>query len=418
MTNNEKRNEDEFTFPEWLNETFFQKVLKNVETEGAEITNLELKPGTLKNDNYASVLFRAKVTYTLQSQPAQEKVSSFILKVQPFMEGNKKELMQNYSLFDTEITMYTKVLPMIEKVLRQYGDNTILGPKLIACSTTAPSYVIFEDLALKGYTTIGYRHPNMEETKFALLKLAKLHATSYKLCKEEKDNIITTLDKGSMNSADPYAFPFVKYGIGLLKEILSEHDDLKQYVPHIAAVEHLLCERTIDMFNEAGSGKRDGLYVLNHGDFHLKNMMIKKNEDKLTDVMLLDYQISIFGSPAIDLHYAFTMMFSPEMRRDHFDELLYFYITNFQDTLRKTEYKGHIPTHIEIRQELAKHRYWALFLLLCFLLFNYALVDENKDIAGLVENAEVIRKELEDPNLLNELRELLPRFLYNGYFEV
>uniref|UniRef100_A0A0K8W2C4 CHK kinase-like domain-containing protein n=1 Tax=Bactrocera latifrons TaxID=174628 RepID=A0A0K8W2C4_BACLA len=358
MTNNENCCEDEFTFPKWLNEAFFQNVLQNVESEVAEITNLELKPGTLKNDNYASVLFRSKVTYRLQSQPTQEKVSSFILKVEPFMEGNKKELMQNYSLFDTEITMYTKVLPIIEKVLRQYGDNTILGPKLIACSTTAPSYVIFEDLALKGYTTIGYRHPNLEEMKFTLLKLAKLHAISYKLCKEEKDNIITTLNKGSMNSTDPNTFPFVKYSIGFLKEILSERDDLKQYVPHIASVEHLLCKRSIDMFNEAGSGKRDGIFVLNHGDFHLKNIMIQKNEDKLTDVKLLDYQISIFGSPAIDLHYAFTMMFSPEMRRDHYDELLYFYITNFQDTLRKTEYKGHIPTHIEIRQELAKHRYW------------------------------------------------------------
>ncbi|XP_039955600.1 uncharacterized protein LOC120771594 [Bactrocera tryoni] len=418
MTNNEKCSEGDFTFPEWLNEAFFQNVLKSIETENAKIANLELKPGTLKNDNYASILFRAKVTYRLPSQPTQEKVSSFILKVEPFIEGNKKEVMKNYSYFDTEITIYTKVLPMIEKVLRQYGDNTILGPKLIASSTTAPSYVVFEDLALKGYTTIGYRHPNLEELKITLLKLAKLHAISYKLCKEEEDNIITTLDKGSMNSADPNTFPHIKYGIGFLKEILSEYDDLKPYVPHIASVEHLLCGKSIDMFNEGGSGKRDGIFVLNHGDFHLKNIMIKKNADKLTDVMLLDYQISIFGSPAIDLHYAFTMMFGPEMRRDHYDELLYFYIMNFQETLRKTEYKGHIPTHIEIRQELAKHRYWGLFLLLCFLLFNYTFADENKDIAEVLENAEVLRKELGGPKLLDELRVLLPRFLYNGYFEM
>ncbi|XP_050321477.1 uncharacterized protein LOC126753814 [Bactrocera neohumeralis] len=418
MTNNKQDSEEEFTFPEWLDVAFFENVLKNVETESAKVTNLELKPGTLKNDNYSSVLLRAKVNYRLQSQPAQNKVSSFILKVEPFMEENRKEIMGDYCLFDTEITMYSKVLPMIEKVLRQFGDKTVLGPKLIAYSTTAPAYVIFEDLALKGYSTIGYRHPDLDEIKITLLKLAKLHAVSYKLCKEEANNIITTLGKGLMNSGDPNNLPAIKYGITFLKEVLSEHDDLKRFVPHIESVEHLLLAKTIDLFNEGSRGKRDGIFVLNHGDFHLKNIMIQKNSDQLTDVMPLDYQISIFGSPAIDLHFAFTVMFSPELRRDHHDELLYFYIENFQNTLRKTEYKGHIPTNIEIRQELAKHRYWGLFLLLCFLIFNYTFIKENIDITDVIENPEVQRRELENPKLLEELRELLPRFLYKGYFEI
>lgn len=93
------------------------------------MTNIELKPGTLKNDHYASVLYRANVNYRLQSQPKLEKISSFILKVEPFVEGRKKEVMGELNLFQTEILMYTKVLPKIEKVLRRYGDQTILGPK-------------------------------------------------------------------------------------------------------------------------------------------------------------------------------------------------------------------------------------------------------------------------------------------------
>ncbi|XP_028893584.1 uncharacterized protein LOC128921344 [Zeugodacus cucurbitae] len=418
MANNEKYSEDDLTFPDWLNEAFFENVLKNVETESTEVTNLELKPGTMKNDHYASILFRAKVSYRLQSQPTKEKVSSFILKVEPFVEGRKKEVVGNLNLFGTEVLMYTKVLPMIEKVLRQYGDETVLGPKLVACSATAPSYVVFEDLALKDYTTIGYRHPNLDEVKIALLKLAKLHAVSYKLSKEEEDNVIISLDKGSMNSSDPETFPFIKNGIRLLKEVMSEHDDLKQFVPHIEAVEHLLLPKTLEMFNAASSGKRDGIFVANHGDFHLKNIMVQTNGGRLTDLMLLDYQISIFGSPAIDLHYAFTMMYSPEMRRDHYDELLYFYITNFQETLRKTEYKGHIPSHFEIRQELQKYRYWGIFIFLTFLIFNYTFIDEDGDLAAVIENPEAQKKELENPRYLKELREMLPKFLHNGYFEL
>ncbi|XP_049305749.1 uncharacterized protein LOC105230984 isoform X2 [Bactrocera dorsalis] len=359
MATNEKNSEAHLTSPDWLNVAFFENILKQVEAESAKVTNLELKPGTLQNDNYSTVMYRTKVNYRLQSQPKQEKTSSFILKVKPFVEGVKKEMLGDLHLFQTEILMYTKMLPKIEKVLRQYGDQTVLAPKLIASSTSpTQTYVMFNDLTVQGYTTIGSRYIHLDEGKIAMLKLAKLHAISYKLNKEREEAASTSLDKGLINSIDPEKFPFIKHGIRLLKEVLSEHVDLKQFVPHIESVEHLLLPKTLELFKAHSSGKRDGLLVLNHGDFHLKNMMIQAVDGKLTDLMLFDYQISIFGSPAIDLHYAFTMMFSPEMRRDHYDVLLNFYISNFQQTLRKMEFKGHIPTDIEIRQELKKHKYW------------------------------------------------------------
>lgn len=72
----------------------------------------------------------------------------------------------------------------------------------------------------------------------------------------------------------------------------------------------------------------------------------------------LDYQASIFGSPAIDLHYAFTMMYSPSMRIEKMDELLYDYIQNFQSTLRCVQYQGHIPTIKELRAEMREYRHW------------------------------------------------------------
>ncbi|XP_054726297.1 uncharacterized protein LOC129236115 [Anastrepha obliqua] len=232
-----------------------------------------------------------------------------------------------------------------------------------------------------------------------------------------KANIFASIDKGSMNTVDPESFNFIKNATKLMKEVLSEHSDLRKFVPHIESVEHIFLSSTIDMFNENRDGRLDGICVLNHGDFHAKNIMVQNVDGKLKDLMLLDYQISIFGSPAIDLHYAFIMMFSPEMRREQFDELLYYYITNLQETLRKAEYKGRIPTNVEFRQELQKRRYWGLFLLLSFLAFKYTFADKKSDVAKLIENAEAQKNQLRDPKLLNELRELLPRFLHNGYFE-
>ncbi|CAD6996334.1 unnamed protein product [Ceratitis capitata] len=362
MVNNDLYNEDELNPPDWLNETFFEKILKNIETENATVTNLLLRPGTLKNDHYASVLFRAKVNYTLPSQPKEEREQSFILKVEPFADGYKKDITRRLQLNGSLICDFRR-----------------LGTERIYDNRTSP-YVF-----------------GRSENSFAQTGETACNQLQIGL---ENDNVITSMDKGSMNSIDPNSFEFIKIGIELLKEVISEHSDLREFIPHIEAVEHLLLPKSIEMFNKGSSGaKRDGIFVLNHGDFHMKNVMIQNSDGKLRDLMLLDYQISVFGSPAIDLHYAFTMMYSPEMRRDHHDELLYFYITNFQETLRKSEYRGHIPTNVEFRQELEKHRYW------------------DGDLAKVIEDKAEQKKQLRDPRLLNELRELLPKFLYNGYFE-
>lgn len=52
------------------------------------------------------------------------------------------------------------------------------------------------------------------------------------------------------------------------------------------------------------------------------------------------------------------MMYSPSMRIEKMDELLYDYIQNFQSTLRCVQYQGHIPTIKELRAEMREYRHW------------------------------------------------------------
>lgn len=141
--------------------------------------------------------------------------------------------------------MYSKVLPTIEKVLRQYSGKTIFGPKWetnlknknkrwtkkVNLYHILSSYVVFEYLTLKDYNTIGYRHLDL-----------KLNGIWF-LC--------------------------------------------------------ILCAAWLS------------------------------------------------AQPAIELHFAFTVMFRPALGRDHHDELLNFNTENFQDTLHKTEYKRHIHTQMK-----------------------------------------------------------------------
>ncbi|XP_053958462.1 uncharacterized protein LOC128863360 [Anastrepha ludens] len=408
--------EDEMHPPEWISEDFFKQILDKAESESVKIINMQLSPGTVKNDNYASVLFRAKLKYVLCAQPAQEKCRSFIMKTGPIVDGIRKDKMSELPLFETEVKMYTKVLPKIEAELRAIGDETVLSPKLFHYSLEWPQCIVLEDLVLEGYTTINNRPCNLDEIKVALQKLAKLHAISFKMAKMGNDDV-TTLDNHFMNTLDLETFPLLRDGVKLTKEIISDVPDLQEYLPHIQEAERFLLPKVLELVNSYKNGRHSGVQVLNHGDFHVKNVMVKNVNNQLKDLILIDYQLSIFGSPAIDLHYAFTLFYSPDMRREKMDELLYHYITHFQETLRRAKYQGHIPTITELRAELQEFRHWGLYMNLTLLILNYAFVDDSIELSKMVESETDRRAYFANSKILNELRVLLPRFLYFGYFE-
>uniref|UniRef100_W8AYD7 CHK kinase-like domain-containing protein n=1 Tax=Ceratitis capitata TaxID=7213 RepID=W8AYD7_CERCA len=273
----------------------------------------------------------------------------------------KKDKMNEVPLFETEVGVYTKVLPKIEAKLREFGDQTILAPKLFHYSLQAPRCIVFEDLVVEGYTTINNRHCSLEEVKMALTKLAKMHAISYQMIHRDNNHDLANFNKTFVNTIDLADFPVLGNGIKLIKDVISDQSDLQKFLPHIESVERFLIPKVIDLLNATKNGNQSGVQVLNHGDFHVKNLMVKNDGNKLKDLMVLDYQVSIFGSPAIDLHYAFTMMYSPSMRRERMDELLYYYIINLQETLRKVEFHGHIPTIQEIRAEMQAYRHWGMY---------------------------------------------------------
>ncbi|CAD6996333.1 unnamed protein product [Ceratitis capitata] len=390
--------EDDLNAPAWINEDFFKRILEKSECDNMQIHNLLLSSGTAKNDHYASILFRAKLKYTLHAQPTQEKYRAFVMKTEPFVDGVKKDKMNEVPLFETEVGVYTKVLPKIEAKLREFDDQTILAPKLFHYSLQAPRCIVFEDLVVEGYTTINNRHCSLEEVKMALTKLAKMHAISYQMIHTDNNHDLANFNKTFVNTIDLADFPVLGNGIKLIKDVISDQSDLQKFLPHIESVERFLIPKVIDLLNATKNGNQSVVQVLNHGDFHVKNLMVKNDGNKLKDLMVLDYQVSIFGSPAIDLHYAFTMMYSPSMRRERMDELLYYYIINFQETLRIVEFHG-------------------LYLLFTLLYFNYALVDESIEMDKLVESETARRAYYANPKILDELRILLPRFLHLGYFE-
>lgn len=95
-----------------------------------------------------------------------------------------------------------------------------------------------------------------------------------------------------------------------------------------------------------------GFNVLNHGDFHIRNLMFQKDEGgNLKKIMFLDFQMPMFRSPAIDLFYLLNMIGDDEVR-DREGEVIKMYHQKLLVYLEKYGYTGKAPSVIDVLAEL------------------------------------------------------------------
>lgn len=94
----------------------------------------------------------------------------------------------------------------------------------------------------------------------------------------------------------------------------------------------------------------DGFNVLNHGDMWLCNIMFK--EDAITgkseDVIMIDYSLSYWGKPGLDLSYFLFSSSTENVSEEDWDNLLMYYHSVLVSTLKKLNYRKEIPRFFDI----------------------------------------------------------------------
>lgn len=124
-----KFNKDELNPPEWLTNEFFEKALKHFfkQDQIIEIKSLDITPATTAEEHFASIMFKAEIIFDTPKKSANK--SFLILKTVPTEEGVKMDFMKDSCAFRTEMGMYEKVLPEMEKILSEAGIHTTIAPK-------------------------------------------------------------------------------------------------------------------------------------------------------------------------------------------------------------------------------------------------------------------------------------------------
>ncbi|XP_052846932.1 uncharacterized protein LOC128258939 [Drosophila gunungcola] len=407
---------EELNTPEWLNEQFITKVLSDYEKEPSlKVTNLAFTPASPKGDHYASIMFRARVEYTIQNGNFSK---SLIIKTMPVEEGNKKDMFENSPIFKTEIGMYSKVLPECERILREVGDESKLYVDCIYHSLRPRQIIIFEDLVEMGYLVVRNRWLTQEEICSAYSKLAKIHANSMKMIMERPD----FLKDFRHSMYDIPAFvdgPILNGGMGPFLELLGRIPELTKYQPHFEKIRLHFKDRMREIMLGYKNNPQPGLYVLCHGDYHSRNMMFKHNKEtgRLEDCMLLDFQGCIVVPMAVDLMYSIYMLMGPEQRSDELETLLNYYFSTVVETLKKIGYQGEMPTLSGFWSEMKRHRYYEFLLLSTIFPMAVGLRVYSMDLEELIYNEETRNKVYQLKETVEETKVMLARFEKSGYFE-
>lgn len=97
--------------------------------------------------------------------------------------------------------------------------------------------------------------------------------------------------------------------------------------------------------------------VLNHGDSWVNNFLFKYEEGKPVDVVFVDYQMSYYSTPGIDMNYFLNTSPSNAVRINKQETLIETYYDTFASTLADIRVKN-IPTISMLRKEIKRGEYY------------------------------------------------------------
>ncbi|XP_059620966.1 uncharacterized protein LOC132264697 [Phlebotomus argentipes] len=340
--------------PAWLNEKYFEDVLRRYEKDAnLKVKSLKTADVTGKGEHYASVMWRAAVEVITTKSPSSEKRSYVVKSV--YEDPAKSQMFASYGIYQREIEMYEKVSVEIEKVLKSVGDNTQLFPKAIH-HDYKNEVLIFEDLALRGFRNVDRRlRLDFAQAKMVMEKLAKMHAASV-ILDERKPGTFSHFNQGIFNRKTTAFHDFFVQHLNIFIDEMSTWEELKKYQPKMIMIRDDLNERASQVYDPS----KDYMNVLIHGDLWTNNIMFTFDEkNNAKDLLFVDLQFSSWTSPVVDILYFAHNSLKEDIRQTKITELIQYYHTQFATLLRKLNTKKKIPTLREMHMMVLEKEFMA-----------------------------------------------------------
>nr|XP_016993660.2 uncharacterized protein LOC108055001 [Drosophila takahashii] len=342
--------------PNWLTEEYLQPRLRTYyKDDQLKVLKVWSKPATEKGQNYMSTMIRIHVDFQKSDGLVQKK--TYIVKEALAENIPQAAIFIEYDVYNREMDMYEFVLPKMKELLEEAGLKGKLTADTIVVDREH-STMILEDLAQYNYVNADrVKQLDLEHTKLTLKMLAKFHAASVILRQRHPELISKSLFTHFF-SRDKKGYTEVYTGVfrALLRFVNGQPDLKENYGDKLEKLLNFVMEYGARVFDVS---ERD-LQMLNHGDCWTTNIMFQYDDaGSPQTAVAIDFQFSNITSPAIDLHYFFTVSLREEVQEME-SILVDSYYHDLRENLEKLSYKGIFPSIEEFRLQFECRRFMCL----------------------------------------------------------
>ncbi|XP_069690945.1 uncharacterized protein [Periplaneta americana] len=376
--------------PEWMSNSFFENALRSAEGDNITVISTEVKAATAAGDHYGSNMYRVVVKFRHGTKI--EEISVIVKVSKQESQGIIAKMMSVRNLFDQETAAFSIMFPAMYKLLDEVpslNNQPFSAKYLYSDSHETASSIVLEDLKVKGFRLADNRTSGLD-VKHCLLvmrTIARYHAAS--LVQYQKDPTIFEPLMDNVFSIDKDN-GLKELFEGNISRVAKEVDTWPEYKDTLAKRLYNLRDTTMEKWR-LGYTRNGEFNVLCHGDLWLNNLMFRYSGDtaEIEDFRFVDFQLTYWTSPAVDLHYFMYTSASAEAL-EHSELLIQEYYNTLCEILTLLKHPQLQPTMSMINEELEKRGFFAV---LCSIVVrSVVMVDRSnfRDVDGLVEEKEVI----------------------------
>ncbi|XP_001858923.2 uncharacterized protein LOC6043410 [Culex quinquefasciatus] len=397
----------------WRNAKFFEDVVRadlNADaSEVVHVVDVQVANANAKVEGYMSLMHRAAVEFQVGGAGVVQTRSYIVKEKSSKVFGG--DFVEKLAVFSKEIEMYETFLPAFEEFWGEAGIQ--FGPRVLKTVSTPYTVIVMEDLKSKGFSmkqrTEGL---SLELCEQVLSKVAKFHAASVVYYEQNgpypedfKEGIFSEKLKEDMEA---YCAPLLESYIQAMEDLgfpLEVREALNFYRGKLYSYLCKLLEPDPAKFN-----------VLNHGDLWVNNLQFSE-----TEVLLLDYQIAVYGSPSLDLLYSIINLSALDVRTDKFDHLIEHYHSELAKSLNVLNAKTTIPTLQDIQEDVRQHGFLACLMSMeGLLMILVPEVELNMEMLGSSTEAgfEYRKSFYSNPRVKSMLEKLVPFMWERGFLKM
>lgn len=221
----------------WINKELFEEIFaKNYKSDKILEVIADATGG--KGENYASQMFKAQIVY--ESEGAVKTKNVMVKSMSTDETANQMLVAMN--VFPKEKEIYENVIPKLEELLKEIGEEIQFGPKCLSVGSTPVDYIIMEDLSVENYRCEDRRSGlDLIHCESVLEKLAKFHAASA-VYYEKNGSFAEVFDEGMFieKMADMYKTMAVETNDHMLNIIETWSESGKKYADIIVSFMSLI----------------------------------------------------------------------------------------------------------------------------------------------------------------------------------